>query len=249
MANFGSRLTGFFGSTGGGGGGLSSVYTDNFTILGNGLIATPLYATNQTFADANVDLSGGDYDILQAGVYRVITFGNSLIFNYSPLNGQRLTIINSQQYGIGNILLNGGAFTVLYQGTNTAVTSIPSGTTYEFVYSATNTTWYCYNPQNSTTARINLDSLGSNYTINQAGLYLFTNNFTGYSIDFADATYYNGLQVTAINSYTNALPITNAFYPYPINPNGTNITTIGAGVSRTFCAINYNGTSYWVAIK
>ena len=251
MSGFGSRTSGFFGgaSGGGGGGGLTSVATDGVTILGDGTVGSPIYATGSVYTDANLDLGTGDVTLPKAGVYRVISFGNTLYFPLSNLDGQRITIINSQAYATGNVLVNGNGNTIIYQGTNIPITSIPSGTTYEFVYSNDATEWYCYNPQNPyTSPRINLDLFGSNYYISSAGTYTFASNSTGYSIGLPDATYYNGLQITIVNIYTSALGISTTFAPYPKNPNGTNITTIGAGTSRTFCAIDYNGSYYWIAI-
>jgi hypothetical protein len=230
-----NRMSGFFGSTGGGGG-VSSVATDNLTILGNGTSLNPLYATGQTFAKVDVSLASSDYNIIKQGLYYVLVGGSqNIIFNYTPLDGQRITIINGGNTN-ANIVPDLGL--ILYQGSLESVLFVPIGATYEFLYIASEQAWYCYNTEDLfCPSSIDLNSWGSNYPISVAGIYGFFNNLFSYGVILPNPQYYSGLKIVIINfDILTSLAFT---IPYrPTTPNGTIITNISAGSSIILQSIN-----------
>ena len=237
----------------GGGGGLTSVTTDNFTILGNGTIPDPIFATGAVYTEY-VDLalySETDYTITKPGFYIVYdtsnTYQGRLTFDVTdPLDGQRITIINYQASlgggvyteGIINIL-TGGQGRPIFQGSTFPVIQIPSCTTYEFIFSsgtgsdyAPFNSWLCYNPQAPITETESL-FLGD-YSITNPGNYNFFNNENNNNVNLPNPANFIGLQIQITNSSGNTIPYaTNQ----PQNANQILVTEIPPYTTHTLCAL------------
>lgn len=257
------KLTGVVSTSGGGGGGgvqsvtgldtdntdplnpIVQISVDGTTITGAGTPASPLIASDGALVGI-VDLTFGDYTPNRSGIFIVSTFGSSNFIFPSVWNsgstvqdGERITLINSQINAIDtfNIAKAGSVSNVRYQGTLEEITSIQSGMTYEFVYSVSLATWFCYNPQPEICPPlIDLSTYG-NYQINSAGVYAFTADIGGNSISLPDPTKFNGSQIVIIN-LDNAvgIPLTNPYRPYRLTNSIQN--TLNANAAYIMYSIN-----------
>lgn len=221
MANFGSRMSGFFGSTGGGGG-------------GGGVLPV---INNQ------VDLAGGDYDLGGAGIYVITYFGNNFIFNdIGIVDGSIVLITNSNLNAIELAGISYSAVSgVFYQGTQIQVTGIPSGMTYEFIFDQQASLWYCLNPNPQPTYTQDIGGLVNPYEITTIGYYKFLNTGGGAGINLPNPTAFVGQEIT-IWSYDPFDPITITNNP-PKGYGGASIGSIPVASVLTIVSIG----GQWVA--
>ena len=145
------KLTGVAFNSGGGGGGVQSVTglntdnsdplnpvveiaVDNTTIQGAGTSGVPLKATGNLNTEC-IDLSIGDFTINKPGVYKIINSngGYNLIFDVNPTDfpGNKVVLINTDTSTAAQID-TGNSYQLAYQGTNTFLSQINAGATFEF---------------------------------------------------------------------------------------------------------------------
>jgi hypothetical protein len=182
-------------------GGSGSVQVDGATIKGDGTITSPLAITTALpVINMNVDLSGGDFNLSGAGIYRVTVFGSSFVFNDTGIvDGSRVIVTNSNLLSISFVGVTGFGVSVLYQGTQESVIRIPSGMTYEFIYNSAATTWYCLNPQPQPTYVLDIGGLVNPYDITTIGYYKLTNTGGGQIINLPDPAAFTGQEITIWN--------------------------------------------------
>jgi hypothetical protein len=135
---------------------------------------------NLPVIDMDIDLSGGNYDLDGAGIYRITGFGDAFVFNDTGIiDGSRVILTNSNINSINQAELDTSGVSIKYQGTQVSVFAIPSGMTYEFIFDQSSTTWYCLNPQPVPIYNQDLGGLIDPYNINTIGYYQFLNTGGG----------------------------------------------------------------------
>ena len=269
------KLTGVaFNSGGGGGGGVQSVTgldtdnsdplnpvveiaVDNTTIQGSGTSAVPLVATGNLNTEC-LDLSIGDQTITEPGVYRIINSngGYNIIFDVNPTDfpGNKVVLINTDTSTAAQID-TGNSYQLAYQGSNTFLSQINAGATFEF-FSVYEPTCADFNWRTNTTTSVPtregislsaVSGISLSVGIDGGGFYVIdvAGDFDGVgcvgnNIYFPSAASYPGQRIVIINRDVNCNAIidsTNAPVELDLNP----LSYVPASTKIEFISTN----NYW----
>lgn len=230
------------GTSGGGGGGLTSVAVDGTTIAGNGTLGNPLYSTTALpVINMEVDLSADDYYMSGAGIYGIVNFGQIFYFNdVGIVDGSRVILTNRTLYNLGIAYINGaGGVGVKYQGTNKVVDKIPSGTSYEFIYYQSDAIWYCLNPNPQYYYTQDIGGLINPFDIDIVGYFRFLNTGGGAGINLPNGTFLVGQEITIWNGDTTEPIVINS--NQPVNLDYSSVTQIPPQTCMTIVGIEAFG--------
>jgi hypothetical protein len=247
MSLFGNSNQGFGGGVVSGGGGGGTVTADNITIVGDGSVGDPLTATSAQ-PTTDVDLNSASFPMSGSGIY-FITPDNSSVNGFEInttgiTDGERLVLVVLQNSNQKSVPISANSCSVVYQGTEIAVTKLASGTVYEFIYNATLNDWNCLAPMPY--LNIDMGDLNLTYEIKMGGFYYTSATLDpigSMAISFPTSGYYEGQRIVVWNYDTvNSITLTG---DQPVEPDTTPISTLAASTISEFISIRNN----WVMIS